>query len=92
VVGKRGTGHVDVSRFQLLIFTFVIVISFVKLTEANNEFPKVDSGVLTLLGITASTYAVGKGIQQSSDGQQPFVPKHRNQHCLPHPRLRKQGM
>src|SRR5436189_6382730 len=70
---SEDNGHASMSRFQLLIFTFVIAISFVKLTEENknNEFPKVDSGVLTLLGISASTYAVGKGIQKSSNGQQP---------------------
>src|SRR4051794_12359650 len=60
---SEDNGHASMSRFQLLIFTFVIAISLVRLTEANNKFPEIDSGILTLLGISASTYAVGKGIQ-----------------------------
>ena len=31
------------------------------------RFPDIPSGVLTLLGISASTYAVGKGISYSRD-------------------------
>jgi hypothetical protein len=71
---SEDNGHASMSRFQLLIFTFVIAISFVKLTEAQGYFPEVKSGVLTLLGISASTYAVGKGIQMSGDSQTPPAP------------------
>ena len=54
------------SRFQLLIFTFVIAISLFVLVEANRgSIPDIPSGVLTLLGISASTYAVSKGIAYS---------------------------
>jgi len=71
---SEDNGHASMSRFQLLIFTFVIAISFVKLTEAQGSFPEINSGVLTLLGISASTYAVGKGIQMSGDNQTPPAP------------------
>jgi len=71
---SEDNGHASMSRFQLLIFTFVVAISFVKLVEAKDEFPKIDSSVLTLLGISASTYAVGKGIQKSGAGQEPVAP------------------
>ena len=74
---SEDNGHASMSRFQLLIFTFVVAISLVELVEANkanNEFPKIDSSVLTLLGISASTYAVGKGIQKSGTGQGPIAP------------------
>ena len=71
---SEDNGHASMSRFQLLIFTFVIAISFVKLTEIKNDFPWVNSGVLTLLGISASTYAVGKGIQKSSDTSEKVAP------------------
>jgi len=71
---SEDNGHASMSRFQLLLFTFVIAISFVKLTENNNQFPDVNSGVLTLLGISASTYAVGKGIQKSGSDQGPTAP------------------
>ena len=63
----------SMSRFQLLIFTFVIAFSLVLLILSNGpqlKFPEVPSGILLLLGISASTYAVSKGIQagKESDG------------------------
>ncbi len=60
-------GGASMSRFQLLIFTFVIGLSFFYLTvtSTTNEFPKVPAEVLTLLGLSASTYAVSKAIQVS---------------------------
>lgn len=71
---SEDNGHASMSRFQLLIFTFVIAVSFIKLTEVNKKFPDVNSGVLTLLGISASTYAVGKGIQKSGDTPEQVAP------------------
>jgi len=70
---SEDNGHASMSRFQLLIFTFVIAVSFIRLTELKKDFPVVNSGVLTLLGISASTYAVGKGIQKSSDTPEPLA-------------------
>ncbi|HYL06341.1 MAG TPA: hypothetical protein VE075_09895 [Thermoanaerobaculia bacterium] len=57
----------SMSRFQLLIFTFVISLSLFLVIVANGakSFPTIPSEVLLLLGISASTYAVGKGIQAS---------------------------
>jgi len=61
-------GQASMSRFQLLIFTFVIAISLFDLVgkRSDGTFPDVPQGVLTLLGISASTYAVGKGISYSN--------------------------
>ena len=70
---SEDNGHASMSRFQLLIFTFVIAVSFIRLTELKKDFPVVNSGVLTLLGISASTYAVGKGIQKSGDTPEPLA-------------------
>ncbi len=60
----------SMSRFQLLIFTFVIAFSLVLIILSSNplKFPDIPSGVLLLLGISASTYAVSKGINASSPG------------------------
>lgn len=60
----------SMSRFQLLIFTFVIAMSLFLIIVANGatSFPTIPSEVLLLLGISASTYAVGKGIQASGGG------------------------
>jgi len=71
---SEDNGHASMARFQLLVFTFVIAISFVRLTESAKEFPAVNSGVLTLLGISASTYAVGKGIQKSGETPEQVAP------------------
>jgi hypothetical protein len=54
------------SRFQLLIFTFVVAFGIVFLLAKNTTFPNVPADVLTLIGISASTYAVSKGITASS--------------------------
>jgi hypothetical protein len=62
---NEGSYGASMSRFQFLIFTFVIAIAFFKLVEKNDKFPDVPNGVLTLLGISASTYAVGKGLSSN---------------------------
>jgi len=64
---SEANGQASMSRFQLLIFTFVIAVSLFALVERNPSFsfPEIPTGVLTLLGISASTYAVGKGISYS---------------------------
>lgn len=63
----EANGQASMSRFQLLIFTFVIAVSLFELVERTSTggFPDIPNGVLTLLGISASTYAVGKGISYS---------------------------
>ena len=67
------------SRFQLLIFIFVIALSFflvvisnVKLRQSGNKtgngegLPDVPRACLALLGISASSYAVSKAIQHGA--------------------------
>lgn len=61
-------GGASMSRFQLLIFTFVIALSLLLIVVNNkNTFPDIPANVLLLLGISATTYGVSKGIQASSD-------------------------
>lgn len=71
---SEDNGHASMAKFQLLIFTFVIAISLVRLVEATDRFPDINSGILTLLGISASTYAVGKSIQKSGTEPEPVAP------------------
>jgi hypothetical protein len=60
-------GGASMSRFQLLVFTFVIALSlFLLVAEKREGLPDIPSGILTLLGISATTYGVSKGIQLSS--------------------------
>lgn len=58
-------GDASMSRFQLLVFTMIVAISLFIMVVKGWSFPAVPDGILTLLGISASTYAVGKGIQFS---------------------------
>ena len=62
---SEANGEASMSRFQLLIFTFVVAFSLFEIVEHGMVFPDIPAGVLTLLGISASTYAVGKGISYS---------------------------
>jgi hypothetical protein len=65
----------SMSRFQLLIFTLVISLSLFMVVAKNMEFPKtIPPEILTLLGISASTYAVSKGIQMGSSSTTPPDP------------------
>lgn len=62
------TGDASLSRFQFLIFTFVIALSlFLIIISSGGElkFPNIPPTVLTLLGISGSSYLVSKGIQFS---------------------------
>jgi hypothetical protein len=72
-----GRGPASMARFQLLVFIFVIAISFfivvisnVKIRQAKGDkgpdIPEVPSGALLLLGISTSGYAVGKAIQHGT--------------------------
>jgi hypothetical protein len=63
------TGEASMSRFQLLIFTFVIsaCLFLVIASPEPPAFPKdIPTGILVLLGISSSSYLVSKGIQHSS--------------------------
>ena len=63
-----GSKGASMSRFQLLVFTLVIALSLFFVVVSNAQFPeKIPPEVLTLLGISATTYAVSKGIQKSAD-------------------------
>ena len=74
---SESDGDASMSRFQLLIFTFVIAMSFFLVVVGGRDnthhrpaFPEtVPAGVLTLLGISASSYLVSKGIQASTENQ-----------------------
>jgi hypothetical protein len=65
-------GDASMSRFQFLIFTFVIALMWIYLFFCNEckEFPNIPPGVLGLMGISGGTYVVSKGIQKSFEGDQ----------------------
>lgn len=90
VLWKLATNHIDLkevleeesggaslSRFQFLIFTFVIAIAYAilllkgidKIIASNPiELPKIPNEVLGLIGISGGSYLVSKGIQKTGAG------------------------
>lgn len=61
----EANGDASMSRFQLLIFSLVIAVGLFLFVLKNMTLPDIPNSVLTLLGISASTYAASKGIQFS---------------------------
>src|SRR5205814_4947142 len=56
------TGDASMSRFQFLIFTFVIAASLLVVILQKGDFPTtIPAGVFALLGISAGSYVVSKG-------------------------------
>ncbi|MBL8222279.1 MAG: hypothetical protein JNL62_23790 [Bryobacterales bacterium] len=59
-------GDASMGRFQLLIFTFVIALSLFLVVLHEQKIPDIPASVLTLLGISASTFAVSKSVDASA--------------------------
>lgn len=70
ILEEKGVGGASMGRFQLLVFTFVIGLSFFLVVLCDCKIPDLPNSVLGLLGVSATTYGVGKGIQAtaSKDG------------------------
>ena len=74
---SEADGSASMSRFQLLIFTFVIALSYFLLlvaqlnapaaTPAKMVLPDLPNNVLTLLGISGGSYVLSKGIQKTAE-------------------------
>ena len=62
---SEANGDASMSRFQLLVFTMIVAFSFFMIVVKTWTLPQIPDSILTLLGISASTYAVSKGIQFS---------------------------
>jgi hypothetical protein len=62
-------GDASLSRFQFLIFTFIVGMGVlvVTLRQSPPAFPEIPVGILALLGISAGSYVVAKGIQVQRD-------------------------
>jgi hypothetical protein len=74
ILTEKGTEGASMSRFQLLIFTFVIALSLFLIVVTKQDFPTIPTQILELLGISATTYGVGKGIQATSDEKKTAAP------------------
>src|SRR5918997_1432514 len=63
-------GYASLSRLQLLIFTFVVSISlfYIIVNQDPPNYPeKIPGEILALLGISAGSYVMAKGIQNSRE-------------------------
>lgn len=65
-------GTASLSRFQFLVFTFVIALSLflVIVGPTPPDFPKkIPPEILALLGISGGSYVISKGIQKNAESK-----------------------
>jgi hypothetical protein len=63
--GSVDDAKASLSRFQMLIFTFVIAGLFMMLSIEAGGFVQIPQNVLLLMGISGGTYVVSKGVGKS---------------------------
>jgi hypothetical protein len=72
-------GYASMSRFQFLVFTFVVAGGLAYLVLGHGQgapqFPTIPEGVLILLGISGGSYAIGKGIDRQTPATSTTPPK-----------------
>lgn len=59
----------SISRFQFLIFTFVIAGVYLVLCLEAGRFVDIPENVILLLGVSGTSYAASKGIKAASDSR-----------------------
>lgn len=66
---SESNGDASMSRFQFLMFSFVIALSLFLVTISSNPLalPTVPPEILGLLGISGGSYVLAKGIQTSGN-------------------------
>lgn len=80
------TGDASLARFQLLIFTFVIAMSLVLIITSNKPpaFPtSIPDQILGLLGISSTSYVLGKALQTQIKAPPTEPPATPEQHSNP---------
>lgn len=67
---SESDGAASFSRFQFLIFTFVVASGYVvqvfMALKSSAPVPDIPNGVLALIGISGGSYVVSKGIEKST--------------------------
>jgi uncharacterized BrkB/YihY/UPF0761 family membrane protein len=58
-------GDASLSRFQFLVFTFVVAMSlfYLIVIKTPPDYPTIPNQILALLGISGGSYVLAKGIQ-----------------------------
>lgn len=74
-------GPASLSRFQFLVFTFVISVCTLVITLESGEFPRLSQDILALLGISGGSYLVSKAIPRQGSGSTtpPDAPSKKNE-------------
>lgn len=62
-----GDNKASLSRFQFLIFTFVVAGLFLLLSIESGTFVEIPASVLGLLGISGGSYVLAKGITSNAE-------------------------
>ena len=62
-------GDASLSRFQFLVFTFVVAMSlfYLIVIKTPPDYPAIPNQILALLGISGGSYVLAKGIQGPTD-------------------------
>ena len=63
-------GQASLSRFQFLIFTFVVAMGLLVVILKSGTFPAIGSDVLGLLGISGGSYVASKITQKSASSNE----------------------
>lgn len=64
-------GSASLSRFQALLFTFIVVAVFAyRAFSETKGWPKIDENTLYLLGGSGATYLGSKAIQKNAEGRE----------------------
>ena len=73
-----GEPKASISRFQFLIFTFVIAGVYLILCLESGRFVDIPENVILLLGVSGTSYAASKGIKAAADttSATPRSPRH----------------
>ena len=59
-------GQASLSRFQFLVFTFVIAMGLLVIILKQTSFPSIDGSVFGLLGISGGSYVASKITQRAT--------------------------
>jgi uncharacterized BrkB/YihY/UPF0761 family membrane protein len=67
-------GYASLSRFQFLIFTFVIAMGLflIILSKTPPDFPTIPGGILALLGISGGSYVTSKAVDANAKPPRPI--------------------
>ena len=63
-------GDASMSRFQLLVFTFVIAMGLLVGVLKTGQFPELGGDILGLIGISAGSYVGAKITQKAAEARQ----------------------